>query len=293
MQSPLISIPQKTTTETDYAAPLRSTISLSYGDDPSNYASEIALLQRTRQDAVKGAGSDATQRDLLYRYFGQLELLELRFPELKVVFNWCDAPFSPPSHSDKRQGWSLMICFCATLAFDFDRNDAFTHKLTTQSSLAFEKASIIFLLASTLSSLAASSPRTDPDGLKRAYNYLRSSSGMLVYINENFLHAPSTDLSKEVVKYLVGIISAQAQEVFLEKVESEGRGKGKNGGPVNAGLVSRLAWTTGSIYAALGEEVKEFFGKGIVDRNWVNLMNVSARPFSIFLPPASSNKGLT
>jgi hypothetical protein len=27
-------------------------------------------------------------RDLLYKYFGQLELLELRFPEVRVPFPW-------------------------------------------------------------------------------------------------------------------------------------------------------------------------------------------------------------
>ena len=27
-------------------------------------------------------------RDLLYKYFGQLELLELRFAEVKVSFSW-------------------------------------------------------------------------------------------------------------------------------------------------------------------------------------------------------------
>jgi len=27
-------------------------------------------------------------RDLLYKYFGQLELLELRFAEIKVSFPW-------------------------------------------------------------------------------------------------------------------------------------------------------------------------------------------------------------
>jgi tyrosine-protein phosphatase non-receptor type 23 len=99
---------------------------------------------------------------------------------------------------------------------------------------------------------------------------------MFVYINDNFLHAPSTDLSKELVKYLVGITTAQAQEVFLEKVEAEGRGKGKNGSHQNPALVARLAATAGAMYAGLGEEVKEFFGKGIIDRGWVNLIAVCA-----------------
>jgi len=33
-----------------------------------------------------------TARDLLYKYFGQLELLELRFSEIKVTFPWFVIP---------------------------------------------------------------------------------------------------------------------------------------------------------------------------------------------------------
>lgn len=59
-QSPTISIPRKKTDDVDWAGPIRATIAQSYGESPDTYASEIASLQRCRQDAVKGAGSDAT-----------------------------------------------------------------------------------------------------------------------------------------------------------------------------------------------------------------------------------------
>jgi tyrosine-protein phosphatase non-receptor type 23 len=171
-------------------------------------------------------------RDLLYKYFGQLELLELRFSEIRVNFPW---------------------------------RDAFTSKLTTQSSIAFEKASIIFQIAATHSSIAASQSRSDPEGLKRAFYYLRTCAGMLTYINENFLHAPSTDLSRDVVKFLVGLIQAQATEVFLEKCVSEKKGDA---------LVSKIAAQVAHLYTTLNEEVKEFMGKGIFERNWVTLIQV-------------------
>jgi len=98
-QSPLISIPRKTTTEVDWSSPLRTVIAQSFGEDPKTYTEECSVLQRCRQDAVQGAGSDTTgessahcptylARDLLYKYFGQLELLELRFAEIKVPFVW-------------------------------------------------------------------------------------------------------------------------------------------------------------------------------------------------------------
>lgn len=173
-------------------------------------------------------------RDLLYKYFGQLELLELRFSEIKVNFPW---------------------------------RDAFTTKNITQTSIAYEKASILFQIAATHSSIASAQSRSDPEGLKRAFYYFRTCAGMLTYINENFLHAPSTDLSREVVKFLVNLILAQATEVFFEKCTDEKKGHA---------LMSKIGAQTAYMYTSLGEDVKEFMGKGIFDRNWVTLIQVSA-----------------
>ncbi len=179
-----------------------------------------------------------TARDLLYKYFGQLELLELRFAEIRVNFPW---------------------------------KDAFTNKLTIQTSIAFEKASILFQIASTHSAIASSQSRSDPEGLKRAFTYFKTCAGMLTYINENFLHAPSTDLSREVIKFLVGVILAQATEVFFEKCTDEKK---------SSALVSKIGAQTASMYATLTDEVKEFMGKGIFDRNWITLIQIKAKYFS-------------
>lgn len=249
----MISIPKKTTDEVDWTTPIRVLIAKSYGENPDTYAQECQTLQRCRQDAVKGAGSDMTGmlfvlaptyhtvhintgRDLLYKYFGQLELLELRFSEIRVNFSW---------------------------------HDAFTNKVTTQTSIAYEKASVLFQIAATHSAIAASQNRSDPEGLKLAFHYFRTCAGMLTYINENFLHAPSTDLSREVIKLLVGVILAQATEVFLEKCIEEKK--------ANA-LVAKIASQAASIYSSLSEEVKDFMGKGIFDRNWITLIQVYPRP---------------
>ncbi|KAJ7768462.1 BRO1-domain-containing protein, partial [Mycena metata] len=234
-QSPMISIPKKTTDEVDWTSPIRNLIAQSYGENPDNYAAECASLQRCRQDAVRGAGSDMTARDLLYKYFGQLELLELRFSEIRVTFPW---------------------------------HDAFTRKLTTQTSIAYEKASILFQIASTHSAIASSQNRSSPEGLKRAFYYFRTCAGMLTYINENFLHAPSKDLSKEVVKFLIGVILAQATEVFWEKCVEEKKA---------SGLVAKIASQAASMYTTLSEEVKEFMGQNILDRHWVTLIQIKAK----------------
>jgi hypothetical protein len=169
---------------------------------------------------------------LLYKYFGQLELLELRFAEIRVNFPW---------------------------------RDAFNNELITQTSIAYEKASILFQIAATHSAIASSQSRSDPEGMKRAFYYFRTCAGMLTYINENFLHAPSKDLSREVIKLLVNIIIGQATEVFFEKCTDEKKG--------NA-LVSKIGAQAASIYTSLAEEVKEFMGKKILDTSWVTLIQV-------------------
>ncbi|KAI9567770.1 BRO1-like domain-containing protein [Boletus coccyginus] len=236
-QSPMISIPRKTTEEVDWTTPIHNLIAKSYGENPEAYALECQALQRCRQDAVKGAGSDVTGRDLLYKYFGQLELLELRFSEIRVNFSW---------------------------------HDAFTNKVTTQTSIAYEKASILFQIAATHSAIAAAQNRSDPDGLKLAFHYFRACAGMLTYINENFLHAPSTDLSRDVIRFLVGLILAQATEVFLEKCIQEKKANT---------LVAKIASQAASMYSSLSEQVKDFMGKGIFDRNWVTLVQIKSKFF--------------
>lgn len=80
VQAPMISCPLKGTSEIDWATPLKTYIRTTYGDDPEKYADESNTLNRLRQD-MRGAGAEsASGRDLLYRYYGQLELLDLRFP---------------------------------------------------------------------------------------------------------------------------------------------------------------------------------------------------------------------
>lgn len=111
----MISVPLKATNEIDWVAPLKGYIRDTYGDDPERYAEECATLNRLRQD-IRGAGKESTTgRDMLYRYYGQLELLDLRFPvdeqHIKISFTWCLAPSLSSGFSEKMpraNEWLLM-----------------------------------------------------------------------------------------------------------------------------------------------------------------------------------------
>lgn len=83
---------------------------------------------------------------------------------------------------------------------------------------------------------------------------------MFTYINENFLHAPSTDLSRETVKTLIAIMLAQGQEVFLEKQIADGK---------KVGLLAKLASQATNLYSQAVEGVQENVSKAIFERVWL------------------------
>ena len=93
---------------------------------------------------------------------------------------------------------------------------------------------------------------------------------MFTYINENFLHAPSTDLSRDTVKTLIAIMLAQGQEVFLEKQVADGK---------KSGLLAKLASQAAYLYSQAAEGVQENVSKGIFERPWLLLVQVSALAF--------------
>lgn len=151
------------------------------------------------------------------------------------------------------------------------RFDAFTNKDTSQYSLAYEKASIIFNISAALSCHAAFQDRNDESGQKSAYHSFQASAGMFTYINENFLHAPSLDLSRETVKTLITVMLAQAQEVFVEKQIADGR---------KAGLLAKLAAQAALLYAQASEGIQENVTKNIFDRAWLQLVQVKSNHLS-------------
>jgi hypothetical protein len=154
---------------------------------------------------------------------------------------------------------------CTVRRLTLERFDAFTHKSTAQYSLAFEKASIIFNIAAVLSCHAANQARSDETGLKTAYHSFQASAGMFTYINENFLHAPSSDLSRETVKTLISITLAQAQEVFLEKQIADQK---------KVALLAKLSSQAAYLYSQAVEGVQENVAKGIFEKVWLSFTQV-------------------
>lgn len=90
---------------------------------------------------------------------------------------------------------------------------------------------------------------------------------MFTYINENFLHAPSTDLSRDTVKTLISIMLAQGQEVFLEKQIADQK---------KVGLLAKLASQAAYLYAQATEGVQENVARGVFDKLWQQVVQIKA-----------------
>lgn len=89
------------------------------------------------------------------------------------------------------------------------------------SNLAFERASVVFNLASLYSQLAASEDRATPDGIKRAAANYQQTAGTLSFLSSSVLpklvYPPDVeeiplDLSPGLIKCLEWLMLAQAQE---------------------------------------------------------------------------------
>lgn len=88
--TPMILLPLKGMDDVDWSGPLRTYFGSVYGTTDV-FVDEINTLNKLRQD-VRGAAKDNIGRDLLYKYYAQLELLALRIPisehDCKINFTW-------------------------------------------------------------------------------------------------------------------------------------------------------------------------------------------------------------
>lgn len=98
--------------------------------------------------------------------------------------------------------------------------------------------------------------------MRTAYHSFQAAAGMFTYINENFLHAPSTDLSRDCVKTLIHIMLAQAQEVFLEKQIADGK---------KSGMLAKLASQAALLYSQAVDGCQENVAKSVFDKTWTTL----------------------
>ena len=141
-----------------------------------------------------------------------------------------------------------------------------------QHSLAYEKANIIYNLAAVMTCIAAQQDRgqsgpSQSEALKRTFGFYEKAAGSFLFINDNFLHAPSTDLNRAFVQVCHALCLAQAQEAFLLTVLAT-----KTKGALVVKLVTYLAQQYDRTLHLMGHEVVA----PVVDKRWRLIVQVHA-----------------
>ncbi|TID22568.1 hypothetical protein CANINC_003343 [Pichia inconspicua] len=214
-----IHLPNKSTENYDWNSVLKKFLTSTFGRSfTEELANPIEQLNRLRISIEHTNHKDGENTIQLYMdYITQLNSLGLRLPMEIVIKD----PFK----------WS----------------DAFASKstLVEQKSLSFEKASVMFNLASIYAYLGAvSSSSMD---WKLAVNYFTSAAGVLKFISTQFLHAPTNDLKVDLTKGFSILMVAQSQECFLwNYMQSDG---------VKHSLAARLAEGTSLSYRKAADNI--------------------------------------
>lgn len=184
----MIPLGLKETKEIDLTVPLRDFISQHYGEDSSLYLNEIREFMELRQ-AMRTPSRSESGQVLLMEYYNQLYFLDQRF-------------YSPHR----------------TLGIHFHWYDSLTGVPSVQRALAFEKGSVLFNIGALYTQTGARQDRSTLTGIQNAIDAFQRAAGAFLYLQENFSHAPSLDMSSSALSMLVRLMVAQVQECVCEKV---------------------------------------------------------------------------
>lgn len=89
---------------------------------------------------------------------------------------------------------------------------------SSQRTVAFEKACILFNLSGVYTQIATKQDRSTEKGLDIAVDNFLRAAGIFKHIYETFTNAPSIDLKPQFLEILVNLMLAQARECLYEKL---------------------------------------------------------------------------
>lgn len=216
----MLSLLRKATEPVSWENFLSSYISRVYQYDPSAFTAQLKEF-----DSLRTSFSSSNQqptiylRNSIYEYLWQLLLLENRIsfdPKQSLSFLW---------------------------------SDTLSSQTAKQSSLAFEKANVLFSFAAVSSQLAGSLNSLDTAVIKTATFNFQLAATALEQISACFGNAPLLDISETVAKTLSLLMLAQAHECIIFMTHQDPGAK--------QGVLLRLLADAAEKYRALVSRVKQ------------------------------------
>ncbi|GAB6027157.1 hypothetical protein CHUAL_013914 [Chamberlinius hualienensis] len=186
---PMIPLGLKETSEVDYLTEsLQDMILQHYSEKTDKFDEPISELNKLRQ-AIRTPSRDHNGTALLFRYYHQLYFVERRF------------------YSSERN-----------LGLHFEWFDALTGVPTTQKTISFEKANVLFNIAAVYTQIGARQDRSSSAGIDSSVDSFLRAASMFNYIQSNFSNAPSIDLMPDTLEMLINLMLAQSRECLFEKL---------------------------------------------------------------------------
>ncbi|XP_041978295.1 rhophilin-2 isoform X2 [Aricia agestis] len=242
---PMIPLGLKETKEIDFREPFKDFILEHYSEDALAYEEPISDFMDMRQ-AIRTPVRSTAGVALLFKYYNQLYYIERRFfpPDrsLGVYFEWFDSLTGVPS---------------------------------CQRTVAFEKACVLFNIAGIYTQIGAKQERNTCAGLDGAVDALLRAAGTLRYIHENFTNAPSVDLAADTLLVLGALMTAQARECLLHKLQLQAREA--SGERLDLDMCLDLAQESAQLaatYRQLYDKMQTEAVFNYVPYSWVSLVHV-------------------
>ena len=175
---------KETYTKLDFGNGFREVIAAHYRENPANYSEQIRQFNYFRESTIRLSyepSVDSIKR--LFEYFNSLFLIEKRFFHSSkcdhVQFAWCDSMNGVES---------------------------------VMKSIEFEKAAIMFNLATLYTQLAAICCDGNEQKLEDELVYWLKATGCLTYLNGKFNGSPNLDMSSFVLCFFIEVFRCQAYE---------------------------------------------------------------------------------
>ncbi|XP_070570355.1 tyrosine-protein phosphatase non-receptor type 23-like [Ptychodera flava] len=196
---------------TEFTPKIKQFIRDNYQEDPDRYAEEMKQLDQLRVNAVN-ATRDFNGCSTLRKYYGQLHLLQSRFP--------------------MGEGGAIVI--------PFTWMDIYSEDYITLCDIRYEQASILYNLGGLHSILGAFDKRTSEEGMKVSCTHFQCAAGAFTYLRDHFGSHLSPDLAHDVLSMYINVMLGQAQECLLEKSMQDNR---------KSSLVARISQQVADYYS--------------------------------------------
>ncbi|KAI8580885.1 hypothetical protein K450DRAFT_235046 [Umbelopsis ramanniana AG] len=239
----LLSLEGKKTDPAGWTPFIKQYIAESYAESPDQYSDECAILDQLRSQSVN-IPSHPNVLARLQQYYAQLAQLMTKFPlDIGIQFSWYPIAGTGAPSVGHKNGY-------------------------------YEKACVLFSIASMFSELACSESKDSPEGARQSCLYFQNAAGCYQHLRDVVIHEirvpPPADMSHKSLTLLSTLMLAQAQECSWRKALLEN---------VRHGAIARLAIKLSEFYLTLADILTDDGIASLFPSSWALQVRTKAHYF--------------